>query len=171
MFYSCTNLKYLTLPNQMRSLRDASDMFRSCSSLKYIDLGFLENNSNIKNLEGMFINCNNLMEIEFPNVYTKPYLNLRYMFSGCINIKSINLGKIKGKQIGSMTQMFFNCEKLEFIDISGLNLTDVGGNEKFKIFEGVGKNTTKNITIKYDKDNIDEDIEIQIEELINKTSL
>ena len=93
------------------------------------------------------------------------------MFNGCINLKSINLGKIKSKQIASITQMFLNCQKLEFIDISGLNLTNIKGSEKLKIFEGVGINTTGKITIKYDRENIDEDIETQIKDLISKTSL
>ena len=155
----------------MRSLRSASAMFASCSSLKSIDLGFLENNSNIYNFEGLFSGCENLIEIEFPNVYTKADLNLKSMFNGCINLKSINLGKIKNKQIDSITQMFLNCQKLEFIDISGLNLTNVKGNEKLNIFEGVGINTTGKITIKYDRENLDEDIELQIKNLISKTSL
>ena len=93
------------------------------------------------------------------------------MFNGCTNLKSINLGKIKNKQIDSITQMFYNCQKLEFIDISGLNLTNIKGSEKLKIFEGVGINTTGKITIKYDKENIDKDIETQIKDLISKTSL
>ena len=93
------------------------------------------------------------------------------MFHGCTNIKRINLRKLQATHIDGMTHMFSNCEKLEFIDISGLNLTNVNGYEKFNIFDGVGKNTTNNVTIIYDENNIDDDIKSQIEEVINKTSL
>ncbi|MBQ3943332.1 MAG: leucine-rich repeat protein, partial [Elusimicrobia bacterium] len=131
MFCCCTNLEYLALPNQMIYLRDAYGMFDSCSSLKSIDLSFLENNTKIYSFSQMFLDCKNLIEIEFPNVYTNYSLNLEYMFHGCTNIKRINLRKMRATHIGGMTHMFSNCEKLEFIDISGLNLTNVNGYEKF----------------------------------------
>ena len=171
MFYSCTNLEYLTLPNHMISLQNAESMFESCSNIKYINLDFLEYNHNFTKANNMFINCINLLEIKFPEVYSVLETDLTDMFSGCINIRNIDLRKYEVKYVYAMSQMFRNCKKLEYIDIYNLNMTNVHFFKKYYIFEGVGKNTTENVIIIYNEHNVDEDIEYQIKQVTNKLSL
>ena len=169
MFNSCTNLKNISLPSKMNSLQTADSMFYDCSSLKYINLSFMGGVSDLKSVYGMFRNCVNLIEIEFPNVYSDLIEDISKMFYECKNIKRINLSKFEGKSNRDMSQMFYHCINLEFIDISNLNLANV--ENSIDIFEGVGQNITKTLIIEYNADKIDENIKSQIDNVTWKTSL
>ena len=146
-FFNCTALEYISLPNNMTSLRKTVGMFENCYNLKSINLEFLKNANHLINTNEMFKNCVNLTEIEFPEIETHELLFANEMFSGCISLTSINLEKLKIDNLKYITKMFYNCINLEYLNIYHLNTTKIVNADN--IFGGIP--TSRAIKLKIDK--------------------
>ena len=160
MFSLCKSLEYLALPNQMSSLTYIFGMFSRCYKLTSIDLRFMENISKVEMLDYMFMVCENLIEIEFPNVHIDYLKSATEMFSRCSKIKRIDLGKLKVKNFSEMSMMFMNCKNLKFLNITNLDMRNVSS------YQSIFDVAPKNMAIIYDPNKTREDIE---KILINQT--
>jgi len=108
-------------------------------------------NSQINNFSKMFINCNNISEINFINFDLSNIIGFSEVFKNCNNLKSINLSdwdisgvtninslfqdcksltsiglpNLKRSNITTMKYVFSNCQKLTSIDLSRIDTSQV----------------------------------------------
>ena len=83
MFYSCTNLVNVTIPNSVEIIRGY--VFTNCTSLINVTIP-----NNVKSIGGyMFNGCTSLVSVTIPN--SVRFIG-GYMFNGCTNLTSVTLG-------------------------------------------------------------------------------
>ena len=71
----CKNFKYFSLPNNLPN--DCNNfinatfigMFYGCSSLTYIDLSYIKLNSDIRDIEYIFMGCDNIESIKLKGIF------------------------------------------------------------------------------------------------------
>ena len=129
----------------------------------------MENASNLRTTFGMFSDCINLIEIEFPYIYSNSLREISLMFSGCENIKRVNLEKLYAENVLKTILTFQLCHNLEYLNIFNLNTLNAEDNTIFPIFAGIDKNNT-NIIIEYDENKTSDFLIRQIEEVAPKNS-
>lgn len=99
--------------------------FADCSKLTSIDLSNFDT-SNVKNMEGMFLNCLNLKTIAFgDNFKTNNVTNMSYMFCYCDSLTELNLADFKTNNVKDMSAMFYMDKKLVTLDLSSFNTSSV----------------------------------------------
>ena len=67
----------------------------------------------MKLLENANIYNKNLLEIKFPNTYTKELNYMVQIFLGCWKIKKIELDYFKTEKVTNMEYLFTACKNLE----------------------------------------------------------
>ena len=73
---------------------------------------------NMKNCSYMFYNCENIIEIKFPNFNKNNVTNMSYMFSRCSNLSTLpDISKWNTNNVTNMSFMFSECSKLSFYSI------------------------------------------------------
>ena len=136
MFYTCSKLSKIVLPNNILEIGESA--FYGCSSLKNIDIpdkvteiGYsaFYGCSSLKNIDipdkvteigdSAFRRCSSLMSINIPKRVTR----LEDLFSNCSSLRSVTFEKgsqlkyIFGGLYSSYDGMFCNCEALTSIEI------------------------------------------------------
>lgn len=93
--------------------------------IKYLDLSDWDT-SNVINMQGMFSNCEGLVEIKLSSKFnTFNVKTMANMFSGCKSLISIDLSNFDTSNVQNMSDMFSQCESLKTIDISNFNTQNV----------------------------------------------
>ena len=134
-FSNCISLEKVNLPNELIYLEYIENMFENYIKLASINLGFLQEDSNLSITRGMFKGCSSLIEIIFPPILIYKISDASEMFMGCANLTNINLEGII--QIGSMDSILYDCKCLKYLNIKNVNTMD---NYNFQnIFEGIEK--------------------------------
>lgn len=103
MFYCCSGLTSITIPNSVTSIGNSA--FYGCSRLKSITIP--DRVTNIGN--SVFSSCSSLASITIPNSVTSIGL---LAFSFCSSLTSISIPK-NVTEIGN--HAFYNCKNLQFI--------------------------------------------------------
>ncbi len=131
MFRGCTSLKN-SGGNSFRFTNTASaasplltelrGMFRGCTALEKLDLRDLYISADQVNFAHMFMDCNSVTEINFPDRPIFSFLidqncvddGTRDMFRGCLMLKTVDISFIRCQSVDP-TNMFYNCRELETI--------------------------------------------------------
>ena len=97
-------------------------MFNECHKLKEIKgiNNFITINAT--NMEGMFADCNELVNLDLSNFNTSKVNDMSYMFYKCYKLKEIKrIYNFRIANLNDFTEMFDECNDLECIDISKFN--------------------------------------------------
>ena len=133
LFYGCTRLLYVEMPQHPLVVTSAANMFASCSDMRYAPYF---DTSNVTNFSTMFSNCNSLLYCPkyntssgtthlrmFQNCYSLKYLpdidlssttNLQEFAEGCTQLIEIPdaLAASLGPSCLTVNQMFNACDSL-----------------------------------------------------------
>ena len=127
MFANCRNLTSIDgIANlQTPKVTNMSFMFAGCSKLASLDLSSF-NTANIKYVESMFQDCENLQNIKFsPDFTIAKVNNINRMFSGCSSLTALDLSKFNTRQVKWMIGTFMDCSSLTKLDLSSFDTSNV----------------------------------------------
>ena len=105
-------------------------LFSKFSNLKAINNFNNFDTSNVTNMNFMFMDCQNLIDLDLSSFNTSNVTSLWQTFAGCSSIIKINLNNWNTNKVTNMAGMFSNCKKLTNIDVSNFNtdnVTDMSG--------------------------------------------
>ena len=72
----------------------------------------------LRYIEGFFMYCTNVIEVDFTNFTTTNLDSMSSLFKGCINLKKFVYGdKFNTEKLNHMDELFALCESLEEIDL------------------------------------------------------
>ena len=83
---------------------------------------------NTTSMQGMFLNCSNLVELDVSNFDTSNVSTMKDMFASCKALASLNLSKFVTIKVTDMKDMFQSCNKLtslELVNFDTSNVTDM----------------------------------------------
>ena len=100
-------------------------LFSKFSNLKAINNFNNFDTSNVTNMNFMFMDCQNLIELDLSSFNTSNVTSLWETFAGCSSIIKINLNNWNTNKVTNMGSMFSNCKKLTNIDVSNFNTDNV----------------------------------------------
>ena len=153
MFYNCNSLKSLTLNDLLtENTKYMAYMLYNCKNLTYFYLEYTLYNSNVKDMRGVFQNCEsivtldltkfytpkveimwdmfkgckNLQVLKTPNVVTSSVTDMQSMFNGCSSLVTLDLRHFKTSNVQYMNKMFKNCEKLEYLYLNQFTTESLG---------------------------------------------
>ena len=102
-----------------------AQFFSNCSTLKTISgLEYL-NTANVKNMSGMFADCQKLSSLDLSKFNTEKVTDMRGMFYGCQKLSSLDLSKFNTEKVTNMSSMFEDCIELSSLDLSNFNTKEV----------------------------------------------
>lgn len=104
LFYDCTQLEYVTLPERVAEGSKWGGMFHGCSSLKEIRIP-----NGIVEMDVTFANCTSLTEATVPDGVT----SITGVFGGCTSLVSVSLPQ----SIEKINWAFRACTSLQSIEI------------------------------------------------------
>ena len=121
--------------NNLKELNDLNTELyvnnKKCKYEKYIISGKegeynikLKFNMNLTDCSYMFLNCTNILNINFISFNTKNVVSMRSMFNGC-NLKEINLLSFDTRNVHNMRCMFAYCKYLRKLDLSSFDTNKV----------------------------------------------
>ena len=70
------------------------------------------------NCDSLFMDCEDIIEIDMPNFDSSQVISCQSMFQGCSSLRKINLGKLGFSLCKNFEHMFLSCYNLENIDVS-----------------------------------------------------
>ena len=114
-FYSCTNLKSLTLPAGFGSVATSMDgCFSRCRNLQSLTLpeGC---GKHVWNFNYCFEYCDSLSSLSLPAGFGENVNNVYSSFRGCAKLKSIVFPEGFGKKLYNIYAGFYDCSALETI--------------------------------------------------------
>ena len=112
MFYKCTSLQSVTLP-ELPSVTNCASMFDGCSSLQSITLPELPS---VTSCVYMFFSCTSLQSVTLPELPS--VTSCASMFDGCSSLQSITLPELSS--VTNCESMFFSCTSLQSVTLPGL---------------------------------------------------
>ena len=128
MMFNCNELKYFSLDNSIFSnslIKNMRGVFQNCESLISLNLSFFYT-PQVEVMWDMFKGCTNLQEIIFPNFTTTNVIDMESMFEGCSSLTSLSLTNFKTNKVHYMNKMFSGCTKLETLDIRYITSESLG---------------------------------------------
>ena len=119
MFEGCDQLIYVDLSELItRRIKTISHTFTNCKNLQKIDLSSLKD-SIITSMDSLFEGCNNLVDIKgMEQLNTINLKNIQNMFVNCENLIFVNLSSFELEKIESNRKIFDNNPSLRYIDMS-----------------------------------------------------
>ena len=148
MFYFCSHLRHLDLTNFDTSnvttmfglckkchnletfkisekfvtskVTDMQYLFEDCNNIVELDLHYLDT-SNIDNFSYMFNQCKKLQKVDISRFNSEKVFELHAMFQGCESLTNVDLSSFKTDNLKSITHMFNDCKNLYDIDLSNFN--------------------------------------------------
>ena len=116
MFKGCSKLVKVIAPNFTPT--NCSNMFINCSSLTEIVGVETWNMSNCTNVDYMFRNCTNLINLNIPDWNVSKISTFAGAFLDCRNLSVLNVSNWRPINVSNMQTMFRNCSKLTELNIS-----------------------------------------------------
>ena len=105
-------------------LKNCNGMFKNCTNLISIDLDSFDS-SDVENMEEMFCGCRNLISINLDLLNTKKLTNMKKMFCCCESLKKLNISSFETNNVTDMSSMFLNCYNLNEIYFLTLNTNNL----------------------------------------------
>ena len=115
------------------NLRDCSNMFLDCENIIKIDFSKF-NTSEVVKMNDMFNDCKSLTYINFNNFDTSRVTSMSGMFYSCESLTSLDLSKFDTSLVNSMMNMFYGCEKLVSLNLNNFDTSIVS--DMSSMFEG-----------------------------------
>ena len=114
-------------------LTNLNHLFYDCEEI--INLNFSNlNTQNVTNMNGMFQNCKALKALNLSNLNTQNITDMNSMFFYCNSLSILNLSYFNTKKVTDMYLMFGYCESLLNLNISSFNTQNV--KNMSRMFEG-----------------------------------
>ena len=99
-------------------------MFYNCKNLLNLDVsGF--NTDTVTNMGSMFNGCNKLSSLTLGSMNTSNVKNMSYMFSACNALTSLNVSSFDTSKVTDMCYMFDSCKGLTSLSVSNFNTGNV----------------------------------------------
>ena len=153
MFNECTNIKIIKGIEHFKTdkVKDMTSLFRLCHKLEYLDLlnfntskvtnfNFMLcecfelnkikgiekfNTRQLVDMEGMFLKCSILEELDLSNFDTSKVKNMAIMFRDCKEIKIIKgIERFNTNQVTNMEGMFYNCLHIQNLNLSNFDTSN-----------------------------------------------
>jgi len=148
MYENCTEIKELSLLDtsnveQMNSffreikastldltkfktdnVTDMEYMFANCTNLIQLNLNNF-NTSNVTDMSIMFWQCEKLTSIDVSNFNTSIVTNMSGIFGGCESLISLNVDNFNTSNVKNMNDMFTDCKSLTTLNVSNFNTSNV----------------------------------------------
>lgn len=105
---------------QVRLPNDCNCLFEEALSIN-IDLHYIKDVGNVCSMEGMFLNCAFLENVNMYNLDTKRVMFMHGLFKDCTRLKSIDLRGVNTKSVIDMSEMFAECKSIISLDLSYFN--------------------------------------------------
>ncbi len=105
------------------------DYFIGCERLKNIEGLNNIDTSNVSNMQGMFLRCSSLTNLDISNFKTDNVTNMGSIFSGCSSLTNLDISNFKTDNVTNMWSMFSGCSSLTNLDVSSFktdNVTSMG---------------------------------------------
>ena len=103
------------------NMRNMNNMFSDYNNLKSLDLSSWDT-SNVENMREMFWSCRNLESLDLSNWNTSNVREMQKMFLGCENLESLDLSNWDTSNVESMYEMFSGCENLRELNLSSFEI-------------------------------------------------
>ena len=103
---------------------DMQAMFLECDELEELDLSHF-NTSKVKTMASMFSRCSALKNLDLSGFNTANVTTMSSMFQGCMSLTSLNVSSFNTENVTDMTNMFYGCDSLTSLDVSGFNTANV----------------------------------------------
>ena len=132
-------------------LKNIENIFSECGNIIEINL-FDFNFKNVTNMQNMFYECKNLKHIEFNSFDTGNLENMNYMFYNCKALTSLNLNDFDTSNVNYMEKIFTNCEALLFLDLNAFNTYRITSMES--MFENCTSLTSIILSDKFSTSNV-----------------
>ena len=123
-----TYTKYLTKVKQFGELNATRYGFARCTSLTEVsgeNLVTSKTFEKVTSMEGMFYNCEGLINLDLSNFDTSKVTSMSRMFDGCSSLTNLDVSGFDTSKVTSMYQMFYVCSSLTNLDLSGFNTSKV----------------------------------------------
>ena len=146
MFYNCTALENLNL-NKFNTiyLEEISYLLYNCTSLKNFNiLSNIFYNNLIKDMRGIFQNCESIVVLDLNTFYTPNVEIMWDMFNGCSKLQNLNISNFDTSKVTDMQSMFKGCKSLSLLNLNHFNTTKV--QYMNKMFENCQNLTQLNIS-------------------------
>ena len=153
MFYGCSNLTTLALPNFQGKISNTRYMFKNCSKLETLTLplGFLSQGfSYSSNFAGplmseMFYGCSSLTNLDVSGWNVSGVYSMEQLFYNCSSLTNLDVSRWDVSKVKEMEKMFYNCSSLTSLDLAGWDLSI----EKYSLvdmFTGCSELSAVNLT-------------------------
>ena len=120
-----TTITTLDVSNwDVSNVQNMCGMFLNCDNLQTLDVSRW-NVSNVKNMNHMFCNCENLQAVDVSNWNVSNVKDICSMFDGCENLHTLDVSNWDVSNVKTMAYMFYNCESLQTLDVSNWNVSNV----------------------------------------------
>ena len=122
-YNNCTAINNLTL---LKTLNTTSmqGMFLNCSNLVELDVSNFDT-SNVSIMKDMFASCKALVSLNLSKFVTIKVTDMKDMFQSCNKLTSLELGNFDTSNVTDMAYMFDNCKQLTELDISNFDTSNV----------------------------------------------
>ena len=125
-WYSNNTLEEIDVSNwDLSKTKDIQWLFWDSKALKIIKWLDTWDTSNVTNMSQMFLNCNNLTNLDLSNWNTSNVTGMDYMFLNCNSLTWLDLSNFDTMHITNMNQMFLNCSGLAELDLSSFDTSNV----------------------------------------------
>lgn len=123
-------IEQISIPKSIKADKiGAEELFANLTYLESID-GFENIDfSETLHLQGLFMGCSSLREIDLSNINTSSALDLSEMFYGCSSLKVIDISTFDTSNVEDMSYMFYGCSSLSDVNLTGIDTSHV---ESFK---------------------------------------
>ncbi len=105
-------------------VKDMRGMFNNCESLTKLDLsGF--NTENVLSMSEMFDGCEKLESLNLSGLANTNVTDMSAMFNNCVVLNDLKLKNFGTQSVVNMSEMFKKCRKLETLDLSSFDTGNV----------------------------------------------
>ena len=134
MLYNCKRLTYFKFNNKYyktfyqinnKYVKDMRGLFQNCESLVTLNLSFFHTSS-VQIMWDMFKGCKNLKYLNISHFDTSSVTDMQSMFNGCSNLVTLNLSHFYTSKVQYMNKMFQNCENLQVLILNKATTESLG---------------------------------------------
>ena len=145
-YYSHDEINKVVFDKSFANARPTSTYlwFMGMRNLTSIEGIYYLNTSEVTNMYGMFLYCENLTSLDVSSFDTRNVTDMYCMFAYCENLASIDVSNFSTEKVTNMSCMFLKCEKLTSLNISNFdtrNVTDMS-----EMFSCCSSLTTLNVS-------------------------
>ena len=168
-FEDCYSLIFINFTNiDTKENQNMGTMFKNCYNLVSLDLSYF-NTTKVVHMDNMFFNCYSLTSLNLTIFDTQNVNQTDKMFENCTSLKSLDISNFDTSKITNMEDMFKNCISLTSLNLSNFNFNSINIKNynikrlhKHEAIEQMISNTTKNLVICINNDNITQELKNNI---------